>query len=379
MTTIDTRMHQSWLCQLSREYDDIRYQYRLALRPPILTINMHRKQMGSWSAANRTLTLSHFLLAGYPWTTTLQVLKHEIAHQVCSEIHLRDDAGHGPLFREACNRIGLDPVFHRPSADLADGLQTTPQGSSATQRGRHIIDKARKLMALGSSENEHEAALAVRRATELLARHRLDFAALAATADLEHRTINTGIQTLPAHRRMICAILEACFSVRVICASLYDPHANVCHRTIEVLGRAELVAMAEHCYHFLEDRLQVLWKKNRSLVRGQGDNGRIAKKSYYLGLLAGFRQTLESAPMQVPPVHGCQPASSMPACREQQALDTFVAYRFPRLRTMRSQSGSFHNGAYQQALAAGRELTLHPPVQDGPGANLRLPPKTQPS
>jgi hypothetical protein len=363
------RMHQSWLCQLSREYDDICYQYGIHLRPPILTISMNSKQMGSWSAVDRTLTLSHFLIAEYPWATTLQVLKHEIAHQICSEIHRRDDIGHGSLFREACTRIGLAPAFHRPSADLAQGLHTIPSGSTSTRQGRHIIDKVRKLLALGGSDNEHEAALAVRRATELLARHRLDFDALAEEAKLEHRTINTGIQTLPAHRRTICAILEACFSVRVICASLYDPHKNVSLRTIEVLGREEQVAIAEHCYHFLENRLQTLWNKNRSSFTG---SGRIAKKSYYLGLLAGFRQTLERSQTTAPADLSSTPPSGLPARRVQQALENFVAFHFPRLRTMRRQGGAFHNAAYQEAIAAGRKLTLHPPVRNGAEQVLRL-------
>lgn len=361
MTSVDTRMHQSWLCQLSREYDDICYQYSVQLRPPILSINMDTKKMGSWSPVDRTLTLSHFLIVKYPWATTLQVLKHEIAHQICSEIHQRDDLGHGPLFRKACTGIGLDAVFHRSSADLAEGLHTMPSGSTSTRQGRHIIDKARRLMALGASDNEHEAAMAVRRATELLARHRLDFDALAEEAQLEHRTINTGIQTLPAHRRTICAILEACFSVRVICASLYDPHKNVSLRTIELMGREEQVAIAEHCYHFLENRLQTLWSTNRSSLTG---SGRIAKKSYYLGLLAGFRQTLERSQTTGPADLSSPADSDLPALREQQALENFVAFHFPRLRTIRRQGGAFHNAAYQEAIAAGRELTLHPPVKN---------------
>lgn len=369
MGLIDTRMHQSWLCQLTREYDNICYRYSIHLRPPILTISMNTKQMGSWSAVDRTLTLSHYLIAEYPWATTLQVLKHEMAHQICSEINGREDAGHGSLFREACARLGLDPAFHRSSADLAEGLQAMPPGSTSTRQGRHIIDKVRKLLALGGSDNEHEAALAVRRATELLARHRLDFEALAEEAKLEHRTINTGIQTLPAHRRTICAILEACFSVRVICASLYDPHKNVSLRTIEVLGREEQVAIAEHCYHFLENRLQTLWNKNRSSFTG---SGRIAKKSYYLGLLAGFRQTLQRSQTTAPADLRSPPASSLPALREQQALENFVAFHFPRLRTMRRQGGAFHNAAYQEAIAAGRELTLHPPVRNSAEQVRRL-------
>jgi hypothetical protein len=213
-----------------------------------------------------------------------------MAHQMCSELYGREDAGHGPLFREACTRLGLDAPFHRAGADFDEGLAGPGQGSTATGRGQQIIDKVRKLLALGGSSNEHEAALAVQRAGELLARYRLDFDALAEDEGLVHRTINTGGQTMPVHRKSICTLLENCFAVRVICSSLYDPLVDLSFKTIELLGREEEVAIAEHCYHFLENRLEVLWQQNRRSFAG---NGRIAKKSYYLGLLAGFRQTLE--------------------------------------------------------------------------------------
>ena len=246
--------------------------------------------MGSWSSADRRLSLSHFLISAHPWNLTLQVLKHEMAHQICSEIHGREDAGHGPLFREACTRLGLDAPFHRASADLDEGIADLAQGSATTEQGRQIIDKVRKLLALGGSDNEHEAALAVQRAGELLTRYRLDFDALAEDEGLVHRTINTGGRTLPVHRKSICALLETCFAVRVICASIYDPLADRSFKTIELLGREEEVAIAEHCYHFLENRLQTLWERNR---RGFTGNGRIAKKSYLPRPAGRIPETLE--------------------------------------------------------------------------------------
>jgi hypothetical protein len=370
MEAINHRLHESWLCQLVREYDDICYQYGIRLDPPILTISMNKRQLGSWSAADRNITLSHFLIAHHPWNLTLQVLKHEMAHQICSEIHCQKDAGHGPLFRESCARIGLDAPFQRASADLQEGMVTLPAASETTEQGRQIIEKVRKLMALGSSDNEHEAALAVQRAGELLSRYRLDLDALAEEEGLVHRTINTGKQTLPVHRKAICSLLETCFSVRVICASLYDPLTEVSLKTIELMGREEAVAIAEHCYHFLENRLQTLWEKNR---RGFSGNSRIAKKSYYLGLLAGFRQTLEqsrnhSAPQDDQP----SPAASLPVLREQQRLDDFVAFRFPRLRRMRRQGTTMYRDAYQEAVTTGRKITLNRPVNGGKEEDIRL-------
>lgn len=363
MEAIDSRLQESWLCQLDREYRDICYQYRLQMEPPILTLNDNSRQLGCWSATDRSLSLSRHLIANHPWNLTLRVLKHEIAHQICSELHHREDAGHGPLFRQACTLIGLEAPFHRASADLAEGIETLPATSAASEQGRQIIDKVRKLLALGSSDNEHEAALAMRRAGELLDRHRLDFDALAEDQALVHRTIDTGQQTLPAHRKSICSLLESCFAVRVICSSLYQPHGDRSFATIELLGREEQVAIAEHCYHFLENRLQTLWQKNRASF---GGNGRIAKKSYYLGLLAGFRQTLErSRPVSSAAEKPWSPSEVLPALREAQRLDAFVASRYPRLTRMRPRGGSLYHGAYQEAVATGRELTLHRPMAGG--------------
>ena len=376
MNDFTSRLEASWLCQLTREYNDICYQYGVRLTPPILRISRDRRQMGSWSATDRILRLSEALIANHPWRLTLRILKHEMAHQICCELYTRPDAGHGPLFRQACDRLGLEAAFQSAGADLADKLTELDAGSPVTRQGRQIIDRVRKLLALGSSDNEHEAALAVQRAAELLARHRLDFDALAEGEGLVHRTINTGGRTLPVHRKAICTILETCFSVRVICASLYDPQADVSLKTIEVLGREEDAAIAEHCYHFLEDRLEALWQRNRRTFAG---HGRTARQSYFLGLLAGFRQTLEQslaasrgATSQSVQGKTRPAAASLPALAGEQQLDDFVAFRFPRLRRMRRQGISMHPEAYRQAVAEGRELTLHRPVRGDGGPTRQL-------
>lgn len=373
MEQIDSQLHTAWLSQLSREYENICYQYNIGLPRPILTISRSKKQLGSWSAGDRTITLSHYLISAHPWSLTLQVLKHEMAHQVCSELYGRDDVGHGSIFRDACQHLGLDAPFHRASADLEEGITSLADGSTATEPGRLIIDKVRKLLALGGSDNEHEAALAVQRAGELLARYRLDFDALAEDQGLMHRTINTGGRNLPVHRKSLCSILQTSFGVRVICSSIYDPQADCSFKTIELLGREEEVAIAEHCYHFLENRLQSLWERNRRNFIG---NGRMARKSYFLGLLTGFRETLKrSHPSPVVAGHrtpATPPATLLPIIAQEQRLEDFVAFRFPRLRQARQQKNSIHRDAYNQALADGRKITLHRPVEDGGSEKIRL-------
>jgi len=363
MAPVNTRLHAAWLSQLAREHRDICYQYGIDLRPPVLALGGGERRLGSWSAASRRLELSPVLISRHPWNLTLQVLKHEMAHQMCSELHGQEDAGHGALFRECCLRLGLAAPYNRASGDLAETIAALAPGSVSTEKGRQIIAKVRKLLALSASDNEHEAALAVQRAEQLLARHRLDFDGLAEEERLAHRTINTGGQTLPMHRKAICAILEGCFGVRVICASLYDPQADCSFKTIHLLGREEEVAVAEHSYHFLENRLHTLWERRCREFTG---HSRIARKSYFLGLLAGFRETLElSRRPDAAPAPPDRQGHSLPALRRQEQLEAFVAFRFPRLRRMRKQGSLMDRAAYQEAVVTGRKIVLRRPMANG--------------
>ena len=58
MTLLDSQLHAAWLSQLAREYSDICYQYGFRLHPPVLRISGSRSQLGSWSAGERTMSLS---------------------------------------------------------------------------------------------------------------------------------------------------------------------------------------------------------------------------------------------------------------------------------------------------------------------------------
>jgi hypothetical protein len=130
--------------------------------------------------------------------------------------------------------------------------------------------------------------------------------------------------------------------------------------------------VAEHGYHFLEDRLQTLWTRNRDRFRG---HGRTARTSYFLGLLAGFRETLEqggrTARGGTRSATPAKAAADLPALREQQRLDRFVAFRYPRLRRLRGRGTTLHRDAYREAVVAGREITLRQPMADS-GETIRL-------
>ncbi|NOX80798.1 MAG: DUF2786 domain-containing protein [Deltaproteobacteria bacterium] len=356
-------LQELWIRQLQLEYDDICFQYRVDLIPPVFEITRSTTRLGAWRAEHRILQLSRYLIEKHPWQVTLQVLKHEMAHQVCTEVFHHRSGGHGPDFHKACELLGVTAPFRRSGSDLAGQIEQTDPGRCRTAAGRRIIDRITKLLALAGSDNEHEAALAMQRAGELLARHNLEQVRLAERSGYTHLVIDTGKKRLAGHIRVICAILRDYFYVQVVCSTLYDPRTNETSRTIELLGREENVPVAEHCYHFLEDRLAFLWSQNRS--RHQG-HARTARNSYYLGLLRGFAEKLsrQSGRQDSREQTGPQPTPGALILARDRHLQSFISQRFPRLRKVSGRGARIYRDTYNEAVATGRTIILHRAVTE---------------
>ena len=358
-------MHRLWCRQLQLEFDSICFQYRLDLRPPLFEITASRRQLGCWQPERRCMQFSEHLILSHPWQVTLQVLRHEMAHQVCSELFGSPRSGHGPDFQRACDLVGVNTPFRRARGDLADGIVNEEEASPATASGRRMLERVRKLLALAGSDNEHEAALAMQRAGELMARHNLELARADEAAGYRHLIIDTRQKIMPTYRKTIAAILRDYFYVRVVCASLYDPRDDQSYRTIELLGRAENVPVAEHCYRFLEERLHSLWQQNRHQFHG---NARTARNSYFLGLLHGFTERL--AAMQRPGERerpgsaAAASGSALLVTEADPALQRFVRQRFPRLQRRSGRRVRINEDAWGDAVVTGRRLVLHGAVSD---------------
>lgn len=357
------RLRSAWLGQLRAEFEDICFQYRVVLRTPVFELNDSRTRLGSWSEQDRMISISAHLISSRSWKITLQVLKHEMAHQICSEILGAPDHGHGPMFQRACSMLGLSGVFCRAAADSAKFLdRLEPEGLVRTRAGRRILDRVEKLLALAGSDNEHEAALAMQRAGELLGRHNLALSSADDGGTYRTLSLNTGRQRMPGYLREICSLLQGFFFVKVVCASVYDPEKNVRLRTIELFGRPENVAVAEHCYTFLSRKLITLWEDNRHRFPAGRQR---ARNSYMRGVVVGFREKLAAAEQQRPSgsIVG-QAGTSALAVAEDLGLQRFIAEHFPRLRSVSGRRLRLHADAYREAVATGKTLVLHRAMEE---------------
>lgn len=366
-----SRLEQAWLLHLLHEFETICRECDLALRPPIFEVSASRRLLGSWSPGTRTIRLSGFLILTYPWWITVQVLRHEMAHQVCSEIYGKEDSGHGPGFKKACELLGVEKTFRAAAADTEEALRLYAEGGKLDRECDRIMEKVRKLTALGRSANEHEAALALQKANRLLRQYNLSPGSEKDESPFVRRTINTGMQRMAVHLRVLAALLEAFFSVRVVLATQYAPLQDRLNKTIELLGSVENTACAEHCFYFISDRLNYLWEYHRHSISG---DRRTARKSYYLGVLAGFRETLEKEREQA--------TDSLPAAAARQEtrelaviskkLDHFTTKHFPRLSRRKGRKLTLNADAYDKAHLEGRKIRLHQPVERSRSRKTRL-------
>jgi len=351
-------LRRAWVSQLYQEHEHICWSYKVDLEKPLIEISESTRNWGSWDPDIRTIKLSSLLIEEHSWDIVIQVLKHEIAHQVVSDIFGSDD-GHGPLFRRACEKLGIPEVFCRAGGDIPRQLRDFRREEGISENAR-ILEKVRKLLSLAQSNNEHEAFLAMKKANQLIKKHNLQRIEQNGDATYVHAIIGHKKKRVENYQRSICLILQRYFFVEVVYSYLYDAHDGETYKTIELLGTVENVLMAEYVYYFLLNQLEILWKDHRS-KNGRIDNRK--KRSYWLGVLKGFSNRL--AGLEKDRKHPDRPedpdyrTTSALVCAQDIMLSQYMGMRFPRLQKIWPQSTSLDYGIYRDGLRDGARLTIH--------------------
>ncbi|MFZ5759952.1 MAG: SprT-like domain-containing protein [Thermodesulfobacteriota bacterium] len=366
MPTNDTRTilahRRAWLQELSREHWRISTSHRVALATPVMEISTNQGSWGSWTAADRTLRIAARLIEEHSWEVVRSVLKHEMAHQIVSEI-FRSAEGHGPLFAKACDMLGVPAEFRNASGDLPRTLPTLHEKAHGGREGA-LFAKVEKILALAGSSNEHEAQLAMEKANQLLTRHNLDRFRLATANSYDCLIINHKKKRIENYQRRICAILSRHFFVRIVLADLYDAKQCCAHKTIEILGSRENVLIADYVYHFLLSRMESSWAAFRRTGAAAG-----RKRSYCLGLLDGFAAKLaagEEKNSEMPRSADGENLSVL-VCAADQVLTRFIHQRHPRLSRRSHAPATVFCREYQAGKIDGEKIVLHKGVENHDG------------
>ena len=344
---LGARLAAALLRELAREHARISASYfRGRLRLPNLTLGTSDSFLGRWIAATRTLELSRALIVKEPWPVTVEILKHEMAHQFVDEVlGIADETAHGPTFAKVCADLGIDA--------RAKGLPTPARDSAESQVGERIA----KLLALAESPNAHEAEAAMLAAQKLLLKHNLEWNEVRAQRGYGVRHLGKPKGRTFEPERVLATILMRFFFVDAIWIPVYRPVEGLRGSVLEICGAPGNLDIAEYVHGFLTDTAERLWREHKRSAGLLSDRDR---RSFIAGVMSGVHDKLSR-----------QERGSVEAGLVwvgDAGLSDFMKKRHPHVRHVR-YGGEPKGKSFAEGRTRGRSVVIHKGIQSGPSAH----------
>ncbi len=321
--------------------------FKFRLKLPSFVLGDHRSFLGRWHRDTATLELSRRLVIERPWVETVEVLKHEMAHQYVYEaLQIVDEPPHGPTFQKVCERLGIDA--------RAAGLPNV----EAHLPG--IVDRIVKLLALASSDNQHEAEAAMLAAQRLMLKYNVEAVQSGKTRPYQFIHLGEPTGRVFESDRILAMILAKHFFVEVIWVSVYRPVEKRRGSVLEVCGSSENRSMAEYVHAFLRRTADALWTDYR---RRSGLSSNRDRQRYLSGVMAGFADKLAEQSKS-------EKQAGLVWVKDAE-LGGYMRKRYPYVRNVR-HSGNVRNGAFASGREDGKNIVLHKPVTTSASSRGRL-------
>ena len=282
-----TEFEDLCVAQLHKEHEIICWRYKLPLYAPVIHVHKSHNILGRWDSQYRTISLSAKIFHEYSWDTVLNIFKHEIAHQICSEM-FHEDARHCEQFHKACELIDVPPAYRRPFLNYEE-FKTVHEDNGRNDQWDNLIVKIKKLYSLAGSSNEYESLAALAKAKQLIDKYHISHVVLEEAETIVYKQIILHKKKIASYQQKIAALLSRYFYVHIIQTRQYNQHEGCMNPVFEVFGRPGNVEFALHCFQFLEERVRTLWQnKSHALV---SKTVRF-RNSFMLGILAGVEEQL---------------------------------------------------------------------------------------
>ncbi|MFO7708931.1 MAG: DUF2786 domain-containing protein [Desulfobacterales bacterium] len=325
------------------------------LRRPLFALDDAASRWGAWSADRSEIRLSRALVDHHPWDCVREVLFHEMAHQLADELlGTRGESAHGPLFLRACGMLGADP--------RATGNFTLPAERVrrvASSPADRLAERIRKLLALAGSANPHEAAAALLKAHQFMARGGPE--THAAEPPREFFSIFVGRPALRHSRTHyhLAALLRDFYCVLPIWVPAFVMDQSRMGRALEISGTASDLRTAAYVYALIQRVIAEEWARRNPGAIG----GRRGACAFGVGVVEGFRTRLQA----VRDLQGCAPGSAFAlAPSGDPALAAYFKRRFPHTARTGRSTARVHRRALQAGREVGRRLAVsHPSAEIG--------------
>ena len=329
--------------------------FRGGLAVPTLELVALRATLGRWVPDTRTIEISLPLVVEKPWGVVVEVLKHEMAHQYVHEIlGEKSETPHGPAFRDACARLGVDA--------RASGLPSS--GAAADPAERDVGDdrtltRISRLLALAESPNRHEAEAAMAAAQRLMLKHNLEAVRTHAARAYGFAHLGRPTGRVGEHERLVAMILGKHFFVEAIWVPVYRAREGKRGSLLEICGTYANLSIAEYAHGFLHGTAERLWTDHK---RAQGLTER-ERRTFLAGVMAGFADKLARQ-------EATSRADGLVWVKDGD-LGGYLRRRHPHVRHVR-HAGQRRNDTWAHGREAGRKIVLHRPVTTGAASRGHL-------
>ncbi|MDA0372622.1 MAG: SprT-like domain-containing protein [Planctomycetota bacterium] len=310
------------------------------------------KELGSWDGRRRLIEISAAHIQTDAWQDVMSTMRHEMAHQFAEEVLVaHGEPPHGPAFRKACRILRVEA---RATASGPDAVAAAADDAAA--RLTRVVSK---LLALGSSPNENEAAAAMRKARALMLEHNVGIVQEDRTRSFQHRGIGEIRKRHPAWEYTLTRVLTDFFFVRGIWAEDYDAESAKGGTRLFLYGTKANLEMAEYVHAFLSSLLPQLWRAHKRENALRTERPRL---QFYDGVLHGFLRKLREQDRPA------DPRATALVWRGDPRLDEYYRWLNPRIR-MRGGGTRTVTDAFFAGQEAGRSVTIHRPLQSGDGSS----------
>lgn len=346
-----------WGKQLLKDYKSICYYHGVALEVPNINISEGKSIVGLWQPRSRTISISRHLIEDHAWTVVIEVLKHEMAHQYVTEILSSNDR-HGPLFKEACLKLGVHPDFVKTTGAIPTEL--LDRENELTSPAKVLIDKVEKLFALAQSDNEHEAQLASKKAHEMIHKHNLNIYGnenFEGVERVSYIVMTHKKKQIQSIEKSLLSIIHEFYFVDTVTSWSFDPDEMDSYRVLFLFGTKENLLVAEYVFKYLFNVAERLWQENRQKY----GYIRRDKISFDMGFTKGIRENLkkETAPKMCSDGNKNVPVLTQKELTSviNQHIQKEVNRVFPKLKNYYYGS---HNGgsAYKQGYQEGKKTII---------------------
>ena len=365
--------------RIEYEYSRIYQEYNLQgkISKAIINLSNATSYLGKWDGQHNSITLSSTLCLNYHWHEVIEVIKHEIAHQIVDQYikPLDHHCAHDHYFVEACEMICVAnwarsaKVHNNPKA---------PDSSELLGKNSSIEQKIDKLLNLARSSNQHEASLALEKVFELRQKYFLQ-------SQNSHHKVHYHVISLNKQKRTCfdlytSILLSDHFNVRCIFSLEYSPVKKIDLVTLELVGLAKDLVMANHVFYFLKQTCEYLWTQQKSIIKSQklGGNLRSAKRSFIIGLIQGFGSKLELAKKKHVGninIDNSLSSSSFDSSKAilysyendqkfyQDLIEGYFNRRYPKIKKSKTKRG-LDQEQLKQGHQQGLLINLNPPVKN---------------